>query len=293
MSASAEEKTSPLRGKVIVITGGAKGIGAATARLLHQHAAIPVIVSRDTEAVSKLAAELNDSLGIVANATVRADHERVVNEVTHKFGKIDAYINNAGQGIYSSVEQLRDEDLDEMFLINTKSVLYGMQTVVPIFKKQGFGHVINISSVLGRLCLVKERAAYSAAKAAMNALATCYRMEMQVQGFNKIFISIVSPGPVSTSFATNAKYSERAGLNLSQVITRIPGMQTAEEVAAVVVDVLVRPRADVYTREPAQREMVGSWYSAPDVTAVEKLPPFARPSPQSPLVPPPAKNALV
>lgn len=181
-------------------------------------------------------------------------------------------INNCGKGIFASVEQLSEVDLDEMIAANVKSALFGMQSIVPLFKNQGYGSVINISSILGRLCLTRQRSAYSAAKAAMNSLTSCYRQELWSQGFSNIQVSLVSPGAVVTTFSKKCKYSERSDFDSSQT----PGAQTVDEVAAIVLNVLRSPKSmDVYTREPLQRQMVQRYYSALDMTVLERQPPFA------------------
>ena len=66
-----------------------------------------------------------------------------------RFGRIDAWVNNAGRGITRPVAELTDEDFDEMMLVNVKSALYGIQAVLPHFKERRRGHIVNVSSMLG------------------------------------------------------------------------------------------------------------------------------------------------
>jgi short-subunit dehydrogenase len=90
-----------------------------------------------------------------------------------------------------------------MMSVNLKSVLYGMQAIVPYFQQEGKGHVINVSSFLGRVPLVTFRSIYSAAKAALNVLTANLRMDLQ-EHYPDIHVSLVMPGMVLTDFHKNA-----------------------------------------------------------------------------------------
>ncbi len=116
---------------------------------------------------------------VVADVTRREEIDRAVAQVLARFGRIDVWINNAGRGITRNVSELTDADFDEMMLVNVKSVLYGMQAVLPHFRERGSGHIINVSSMLGRIPFAPFRSAYIAAKHAMNGLTACLRMELR------------------------------------------------------------------------------------------------------------------
>lgn len=169
-----------MQDKVIVITGASMGIGAALARLVGQHHAIPVLVARSHVELAAVAAEAHPlALAIVADVTQRADVERVVAETLQRFGRIDAWVNNVGRGITRPVLQLTDDDIDAMVAINVKSALYGIQAVMPHFQERGVGHMINVSSMLGRVPFASIRSAYSASKAFLNSLAINLRMDLR------------------------------------------------------------------------------------------------------------------
>jgi NAD(P)-dependent dehydrogenase (short-subunit alcohol dehydrogenase family) len=165
-----------------------------------------------------------------------------------------------GRGITRPVAELTDEDFDDMMLVNVKSALYGMQAVLPHFQARGRGHILNISSMLGRVPFATQRSAYCAAKHALNALTAALRMDVR-RTHPDIHISTVSPGVVATEFGVNA----RGGGMDSR---RIPNAQPVEEVAAVLLDVVRHPRADVYTRD-GMREMVVRYFAAEDMAEVE------------------------
>jgi NADP-dependent 3-hydroxy acid dehydrogenase YdfG len=255
-----------MKDRVIVITGASGGIGAALAELVAAKGARPVLVARREVELQAVAARCGEhALAVVADVTRRADVARALEAAILRFGQVDAWVNNAGRGISRPVSQLTDEDLDDMFTVNVKSALYGMQAVLPHFQARGRGHVINVSSLLGRLPMAAFRSAYSASKHALNSLTANYRMEVSAT-HPGIVVSTVHPGVVATDFGRNALHG---GMDSRA----FPGAQSAEEVAAVVVDVLERPRADVYTR-PGAQQMVVAYYGAEDMGAAEKQPPF-------------------
>ncbi len=257
-----------MRDKVIVITGASGGIGAALAEAAAGRGARPVLVARREKELRAVAERSGpEALAVVADVTRRAEVERALAEALARFGRVDAWVNNAGRGITRLVSELTDADLDEMILVNVKSALYGMQAVLPHFKERASGHVVNVSSMLSRVPYAMQRSAYSAAKHALNALTANLRMEL-AERYPGIHVSTVLPGVVATDFGVNARHG---GVD-SRVI---PGAQTAAEVAEVIAGVLERPRADVYTR-PDGRRMVCDYFAADDMGAAERRPPFVR-----------------
>jgi NADP-dependent 3-hydroxy acid dehydrogenase YdfG len=169
-----------MQGKVVVITGASGGIGAALARLLATRGASLVLVARREAALRSVAEQCGGlAYPIVADATDRDQVRRVVEESAARFGHIDVWVNNVGRGIFRDPSLLTDDDLDEMMRINVKSALYGMQEVLPHFKARGAGHVINISSMLGRIPFASFRSAYNGAKHFLNALTANFRTEVQ------------------------------------------------------------------------------------------------------------------
>jgi NADP-dependent 3-hydroxy acid dehydrogenase YdfG len=244
---------------VIVITGASSGIGAALAEIVAKHGAKPVLLARrEAELLAVAARSGTHALPIVTDVTKRAEVERAALQTLARFGQLDVWVNNAGRGITRMVSELSDADFDEMFTVNVKSALYGMQAVLPHFKQRGRGHIINISSMLGRVPFAPFRSAYSASKHALNALTANLRMELRGTG---IHVSTVSPGVVATDFGVNALHG---GVDSRA----LPGVQTAEQVATVIADVIANPRADVYTR-PEGRQVVTSYYAAEDMAVAE------------------------
>jgi NAD(P)-dependent dehydrogenase (short-subunit alcohol dehydrogenase family) len=198
---------------------------------------------------------------VPTDVTRRAQVQQAVAQALEHFGHIDVWVNNAGRGISLPVAELSDEDFDEMMLVNVKSVLYGMQSVLPHFKQRGRGHIINVSSMLGRVPFAPIRSAYSAAKHAMNSLTANLRMDLR-ETFPDIHVSCVHPGIVATEFGVNARHG---GVDSRS----FPGAQSREEVAAVIRNVIDTPRADVYTRPEGQQMVVG-YFAAEDMAEAER-----------------------
>ena len=243
-----------MKGKVVVITGASGGIGAAAAEEIARRGGSVVLVARRKDALNEVAAKCGARAhAIVADATVRADVKRVVAESVAKFGHIDVWVNNVGQGITRVPTELTDEDIDEAMRVNIKSALYGMQEVLPHFKSRGAGHVINISSMLGRIPFAIIRSAYNGTKHFLNALTTNFRTEVQAT-HPGIQFSIVSPGVVRTEFGKNARHGGPDSRTL-------PDSQSAEEVAVVIADVIDSRLPDVYTRTGASKR-IADYYSA-------------------------------
>lgn len=245
---------SKLKDKVVVITGASGGIGAATAEEAARRGAKVVLVARREDALRAVAAKCGaDALVAVADVTQREQVRRVVNDTLARFGRIDVWMNNVGQGITRQPSELTDEDIDESMRVNVKSALYGMQEVLPHFKARNDGQVINISSMLGRIPFAIIRSAYNGTKHYLNALTANFRTEVQAT-HPGIQFTIVSPGVVRTDFGLNARHGGPDSRSF-------PESQSAEEVATVIVDAMEWRNADVYTRKGAH-DRVAAFYAS-------------------------------
>lgn len=240
----------------VVITGASAGIGAAIARHLGRDGNRVALAARRAEALQAVAEEIgNGAIAVTTDVTKRAEVERLRDEALRAFGSIDVWINNAGRGISRTVLDLSDAELDEMMAVNVKSALYGMQAIVPYFLERGRGHLINISSFLGRVPIAAHRSAYNAAKAALNALTANLRADVASKG---VEVSLVMPGLVATDFARNVLGTPSA---MPPQWTPNAAMkpQTAEEVAGAVAELIEHPRAEIYTN-PASPEMARRYF---------------------------------
>ncbi len=238
--------------KVIVITGASSGIGAALARLAASRGASVVLAARREEPLREVAERCGRStFPIVADMTSREEARGVVAGAIARFDHIDVWVNNVGQGITRVPSLLTDDDIDEIMRVNVKTALYGMQEVLPHFISRGEGHVVNVSSMLGRIPMAVFRSAYSASKHFLNSLTTNFRMEVQERHPN-IQFSIVSPGVVRTEFGKNALHGGPDSREL-------PNAQDADEVAEVIAAVIASRAPDVYTR-PGSHDWVVKYY---------------------------------
>jgi NADP-dependent 3-hydroxy acid dehydrogenase YdfG len=251
--------------KVIVITGASSGIGAALATLLGTRGHTVVLAARGKDALEEVARRLGAGAHVVVtDVRRRSDVERLCDEAIRACGRVDVWVNNAGRGISKPVLELTDDDFDEMMSVNVKSALYGMQAIVPHFIARGSGHIINVSSVLGRVPIATIRSAYSASKAALNSLTANVRVDLR-DAHPGIHVSLVLPGLVSTGFASRVMGNSAAVMANGPPP---PGVrpQTAEEVAAVIADVIDHPAADVFTN-PLSADFVRAYYA--DISAFE------------------------
>jgi NAD(P)-dependent dehydrogenase (short-subunit alcohol dehydrogenase family) len=252
--------------RVVVITGASSGIGAGLALRLGRDGFRLVLGARNFEKLRAVAVESAPeglAIPVACDVTRRADVEKLREKALARFGQVDIWVNNAGRGILRPVLELTDEDIDEMMAVNLKSVVYGMQAIIPYFIERGRGHVINVSSALARFPNAPLRSAYNAAKAALNALSANVRMDLKRQGVKNVYVSVVMPGIVPTDFAVHAKYSKGP-------LAKLPPGAVQPQSVAEVVDVMARvidePRAEVFTN-PAAADVVQRYVK--DVGAFE------------------------
>src|SRR3984957_13635578 len=139
--------------KIVVITGASSGIGEATALLLAERGAKLVLGARRADRLEALADRIAKAGGAAVYAPTdvkrRDDLSRLVKLACERYGKLDVLINNAGIGPVSLLGELRVADWEEMIDVNIKGVLYGIAAALPVFRRQGFGHFVNIASTAG------------------------------------------------------------------------------------------------------------------------------------------------
>ncbi|MFD1875237.1 SDR family oxidoreductase [Hymenobacter bucti] len=189
-----------VQGKVIVITGASSGIGAATARLLAARGAKVVLGARRLDRLEALASAITAAGGeaVYARTDVskRTDVAALIQLACERYGKLDVLINNAGIGLISPLDELRVEDWEAMIDVNIKGVLYGIAAALPVFRRQEFGHFVNVLSTSG-LRIVPLQSVYAGTKNAVRAISEGLRQEAG----DKLRVTIISPGFVHTDFA--------------------------------------------------------------------------------------------
>ena len=214
-----------LEGKVAVVTGASRGIGAAVARAL------------DAQGVKLgLASRSGNDLGLdaVAQPTdVRdmSELESLVQATDERFGRLDILVANAGVGAYGPFLDLKPEHLEEMVDVNLKGTLYAVRAALPHLIDAGGGDIVTLASEAGRRGLPFE-AVYCASKFGQVGFTRALDHELREHG---IRCTNVCPGGVATDFALDD--------GRGRTPDALPGMMTPEDVAEVVLFVLTRPRS--------------------------------------------------
>ena len=239
----------PSQDKVVVVTGASAGIGAALAEELARRGARLVLAARRRELLEASALRAGGAEAVPTDVTRRQEVDRLRDAALARFGRIDAWVNNAGRGITRSFAQVTDEDLDAMIRDNLKSALYGMQAVLPHFREAGKGVIANVSSMLSRVPVATIRCAYSASKAGLDSMTETLRFELAGE-FPAIRVVLVLPGVVATDFGRNA-------LGGGPDSRTLPGAQPVDEVARAIADGLWSGPVDLYTRPNGLEQVLG------------------------------------
>jgi NADP-dependent 3-hydroxy acid dehydrogenase YdfG len=225
---------TPLPDLVVAITGGARGIGLATTRALVARGARVAIGDLDAELTARVAAEVDPTgtrvVGLPLDVADRASFAAFLDAAASALGPVDVLVNNAGIMPLGPLVDEPDERTRRIVDVNLHGVLHGIKTAVPTMLARGHGHVVNVSSAVGRVAL-SGAATYSATKYAVIGLTEALRSELEGTG---VHASVVVPMIVSTEL----------GSGLGTV--RGQRTVTAEEVAEAIVSVIVRPRFETW-----------------------------------------------
>jgi 3-oxoacyl-[acyl-carrier protein] reductase len=189
---------SDLKGKVAVVTGGSKGIGAAIAKALSAAGAAVVVnyASSKTDAehvVAAIAAKGGKAIAVKGDVAKPADVERLFDETKKAFGRLDVLVNNAGVYKYVPIEQTTADEFNRQFNTNVLGTLLAIKEAVKHFGPNG-GSIINMSSVVS-LKPVATAAIYSATKSAVDAITRALAVEL---GARKIRVNAIAPGLTET-----------------------------------------------------------------------------------------------
>jgi short-subunit dehydrogenase len=221
-----------LTGKVVAITGGARGIGRATAAALVRKGARVVIGDLDAELAERTAAELGGgTVALTLDVTDRESFERFLDEAEEQLGPLDVLVNNAGIMQLGPFAEESDAVAARQIDINLHGVIYGSKLALQRFLPRRTGHLVNIASTAGKAG-VPGGATYSATKHAVVGLTEAIRGEIRGSG---VETSVVMPVPVNTELA--------AGLVRGRGLT---ATVEPEQVADAIVEALEHPRHDVY-----------------------------------------------
>jgi NADP-dependent 3-hydroxy acid dehydrogenase YdfG len=224
-----------ISGKVVAVTGASSGIGEAAARLLAEQGAAVVLGARRTERLDQIAQQIRDRGGRVVSratdVTRREDLQRLVDAAVTEFGRLDVLVSNAG---ISKIGPMADLDVDgwqAMIDVNLRGMLYGIAAALPVFRRQGHGHLVTTVSTAG-LKIVPTQAVYAATKNAVRTLLEGLRQE-STDGVLRT--TAVSPGFVRTELADSIDNPEvREQIRRSRDEFAIPPDAVARAIAFAV-----------------------------------------------------------
>ena len=231
---------------VVAITGASAGIGLATARRLARDGASVVASARRRDRLDALVREITaakgQALAVVADVRSEEDMRHLVQRSVDHFQRLDVMICNAGFGIEGSADDVSSEHMRKLMDINYLGTFLAARAALPIFRRQGTGHLMFVSSIVGKRG-VPHMGAYAATKFAQVGLAESLRAELTGSG---IHVSVVLPVSTDTEFI---EVMEKE----SGTASRANGpRQTAEDVADAIAAAIARPTPEVYPYRKAR-----------------------------------------
>jgi 3-oxoacyl-[acyl-carrier protein] reductase len=223
--------TPPLGGKIAIVTGGSRGIGAAIAALLAAHGAAVVVSGRDADRLQRAVRELEERCatvhGVAGDAARREDVDRLVEATRERFGRVDILVNNAGITRDGLLIRMKDEDWDRVMDTNLRGAFLMTRAAAKVMVRQRSGRIINIASTAGAMGNPGQ-ANYSAAKAGLIGLTKATARELAHWG---ILVNAVAPGLIETDMTAGIPAEAREAL-LAQVPLKRSG--SARDVAEMV-----------------------------------------------------------
>ncbi len=226
-----------VQGKVIIVAGGSGGIGRVTCRLLASHGATVIGASRKDGQLQGLLQELREfspeSSWVEADLQSRETWEDLVRSVYQKFHRIDVLVNCVGVLIPGSLIDLNATEIERVVTTNLLTIVYGAKSVLPIMKREGKGHIINLGS-LGGIIPMPFEALYSATKFAVRGFSLSLSEELKGTGIN-----VSSPGAVRTSMLNDEAKDDRSTIAFATKSIE-PG-----EVARAILAVIEKPKREV------------------------------------------------
>jgi short-subunit dehydrogenase len=229
------------RSRVVAITGASAGIGRATALRLAREGALIAICARRADRLDAVAADIvaagGQALPIVADVTRGADMDALVARTVERFGRLDVMMCNAGFGIAGAIDDIAPDQMQKLMDINYTGTYLATRAALPLFRRQGSGHIIMVSSIVGKRG-VPYMGAYSATKFAQVGLAECLRSELL--GSN-IHVSVVFP------VSTETEFFDVMSRETGTAVTRAMGpRQTVDTVADAIARAIHRPVPEIY-----------------------------------------------
>jgi 3-oxoacyl-[acyl-carrier protein] reductase len=206
------------KNRVAIVTGAARGIGRAIAVTFLREGAKVAIIDSDKERLEILKREIEkeykEAFTIPCDITKSSDVKEMVVGVRKKFGRIDILVNNAGIIRRGTIETVTEEDWDRVIEVNLKGTFNCCKAVVEIMKQQGYGKIVNISSIAGKMGDITSAPGYGPSKAGVDALTKTLARQLAPYGIN---VNAVSPHAIETEMS--AQWSEE---RRREIIASIP-----------------------------------------------------------------------
>jgi len=228
-----------LRDRVVAITGASSGIGEATALACARAGASVALAARRADRIEALARRIEDehcvrALALPTDVGEEAQAHAFVERAHAQLGRLDALVNNAGVMLLGPIEHAPTDEWRQMIHVNLFGVLYCTHAALPLMRAQGAGHVVNVSSVAGRVARAGS-GVYNLTKWGVNAFSEALRQECAGAG---IRVTIVEPGAVETELPSHNRPEIRA-----QLRRRFGDVErlTSEDVANAIVFALGQP----------------------------------------------------
>jgi len=240
--------------KIVAITGGSAGIGRATALRLARDRAAIAICARRADRLTAVAAEIEAAGGqafaCVADVTREPEIDDFVRRTVERFGRLDVLLCNAGFGIAGALDALTADQMRKLIDVNYLGTFYAARAALPIFRRQRHGHVIIVSSILGKRG-VPYMDGYSATKFAQVGLAECLRAELVGTG---IHVTVVFP------VSTDTEFFDVMSRETGSLVERAFGpRQNVELVARAIARAIAHPVPEVY---PYTTSRALVWFNA-------------------------------
>lgn len=232
-----------IKNKVVIVTGASKGIGRAAAKLLAAHGAQVVLAARSEEQLAALEREIPGSYRLTTDLRKPEDIHNLIQKTLEKFGRIDLLVNNAGQGMYGSVEHADIAGYRAIMELNVMAVLAAMQEVIPVMRKQGGGMILNVSSRVSK-SYFPNLGPYASTKYALNALSLTARAELAP---DHIIVSVLHPKMTATDFGKNASGGHPDIVALYKNPARAMEVDSPEKVADKMLELIIseEPEAEL------------------------------------------------
>ena len=235
-----ESKMRELENKNIVITGASSGIGEKIAMLVAQKGARPILIARSSDKLKSISENIHakTSANCLYYSLDVSDIEqvkKVFKQIRDEVGHIDVLLNNAGFGVFDSLQDATYVDLEKMFAVNVMGLIACTKEVLPSMLERNKGHIINVASQAGKLATPKS-SGYSATKHAVLGFTNSIRLELLD---TNIYVSAVNPGPIETNFFNTADKSGNYVKNVKKY------MLNADEVAEKVTNLILRPKREL------------------------------------------------